>query len=300
MDFLSKPQPKLLDFSLFSIMGIKGVGKDTLFQNYQSMFPFLQNNEKFHDVLKNHQSVEQVMFAGCLKEVAKTLFPDVDIEDREIKETRVEFETDYVDSVIQKWTMDFFDTMNYPVKEKVSVDIYERFFKQNGYSKSAQHNGKTIMLSPRDVAIGIGSKHWLRAHNNIADLISQYAVKKALNLVKETQSQIVLTDTRMPVELAAINQQSAAHYILLVRYDKNSDGSIRLADDLTYDEHWTEEMNNTLTQNAIQDFNKNKNPAIQFKKLASQYMQSSPNPKSMFSVVFFVNGEFIPNAIFSK
>ena len=104
----------------------------------------------------------------------------------------------------------------------------------------------------------------------------------------------------MPVELAAINQQSAAHYILLVRYDKNSDGSIRLADDLTYDEHWTEEMNNTLTQNAIQDFNKNKNPAIQFKKLASQYMQSSPNPKSMFSVLFFANGELIPTDVFSK
>ena len=300
MDFLLKPQPKLLDFSLFAIMGIKGVGKDTLFQNYQSMFPFLHNHEKFCDVLKEHHSVEQVMFAGCLKEVAKTLFPDLDIEDREIKETRVEFETDYVDSVIQKWTMDFFTTMNYPVKEKVSSDIYERFFEKNGYSKSAQHNGKTIMLSPREVAIGIGSKHWLRAHEDIADLISQYAVKKALNLVKETQSQVFLTDTRMPVELAAINQQSKAHYVLLIRYNKNTDGSIRLADDLTYDNHWTEEMNNQLTQNAIQDFNNNKNPAIQFKQLASQYMQNTPNQKSMFSVLFFANGEFIPTDVFSK
>ena len=74
---------------IIAILGVKGAGKDTYFNNVKK------------------QNAAQIMFAGILKEVAQMLFPNVDIEDRVIKETKCQFDTLEVDTIVRRWTLDF-------------------------------------------------------------------------------------------------------------------------------------------------------------------------------------------------
>lgn len=230
-----------------AILGMKGAGKDTYFQSVVS-------NANINSA--------QVMFAGALKEVAQILFPDVDIEDRVIKETKRTFDTLEVDTTVRQWTLDFFKKMNYPIANHEPA-ISARFFRTYGFTDAIGEQRPTLDISPRDVSLHIGSVHWLRTHPSITDLIGKYAIKTAKELAKT--SNVFFTDVRFPVEVEAINNDLAldneVEFILVVRYQTLDDGSIQLSDKLTYTDHITEHMNNELTQLAIQAYNEYINPA---------------------------------------
>ena len=240
-----------------AILGMKGAGKDTYFQS-------VANNNK------GSFAPAQVMFAGALKEVAQILFPDVDIEDRVIKETKRTFDTLEVDTTVRQWTLDFFKKMNYPIANHEPA-ISARFFKTYGFTDDIGEQRPTIDISPRDVSLHIGSVHWLRIHPSITDLIGKYAIKTAKELAKT--SDVFFTDVRFPVEVEAINNYLAldseaatqvdVEFVLVVRYQTLDDGThkIKLSDKLSYTDHITEHMNNELTQLAIQAYNEYVNPA---------------------------------------
>ena len=247
-----------------AILGMKGAGKDTYFQSS----------------IANKSNSSQVMFAGALKEVAQILFPDVDIEDRVVKETKRTFDTLEVDTTVRQWTLDFFKKMNYPIANHEPA-ISSRFFKTYGFTDAIGEQRPTIDISPRDVSLHIGSLHWLRTHPSITDLIGKYAIKTAKELVQK--SDVFFTDVRFPVEVEAINNDLAldseaevdVEFVLVVRYQTLDDGSIKLSDKLTYTDHITEHMNNELTQLAIQAYNEHVNPASVIKdKLLSMLDQS--------------------------
>ena len=256
-----------------AILGMKGAGKDTYFQS----------------VIRNsNTNSSQVMFAGALKEVAQILFPDVDIEDRVVKETKRTFDTLEVDTTVRQWTLDFFKKMNYPIANHEPA-ISARFFKTYGFTDAIGEQRPTIDISPRDVSLHIGSVHWLRTHPSITDLIGKYAIKTAKELAKT--SDVFFTDVRFPVEVEAINNDLAldseaeVEFVLVVRYQTLDDGSIKLSDKLTYTDHITEHMNNELTQLAIQAYNEHVNPASVIKdKLLSMLRSSEADFK--VSVVF--------------
>ena len=236
-----------------AILGMKGAGKDTYFQSVVS---------------NANTNSAQVMFAGALKEVAQILFPDVDIEDRVIKETKRTFDTLEVDTTVRQWTLDFFKKMNYPIANHEPA-ISARFFRTYGFTDAIGEQRPTLDISPRDVSLHIGSVHWLRTHPSITDLIGKYAIKTAKELAKT--SDVFFTDVRFPVEVAAINNDLAldskaevdVEYVLVVRYQTLDDGThkIKLSDKLSYTDHITEHMNNELTQLAIQAYNEYVNPA---------------------------------------
>ena len=262
-----------------AILGMKGAGKDTYFQSIIAV----KNN-------KGEAGFAQVMFAGALKEVAQILFPDVDIEDRVIKETKRTFDTLEVDTTVRQWTLDFFKKMNYPIANHEPA-ISARFFKTYGFTDAIGEQRPTIDISPRDVSLHIGSVHWLRTHPSITDLIGKYAIKTAKELAQT--SDVFFTDVRFPVEVEAINNDLAldseaevdVEYVLVVRYQTLDDGSIKLSDKLTYTDHITEHMNNELTQLAIQAYNEHVNPASVIKdKLVSMLRSSEADFK--VSVVF--------------
>lgn len=239
-----------------ALLGMKGAGKDTYFQS------------SIASGAKPSSSYAQVMFAGALKEVAQILFPDVDIEDRVIKETKRTFDTLEVDTIVRQWTLDFFRKMNYPIGNH-EPSVSARFFKTYGFTDAIGEQRPTIDISPRDVSLHIGSVHWLRTHPSITDLIGKYAIKTAKELAKT--SDVFFTDVRFPVEVEAINNDLAldseaevdVEYVLIVRYQTVDDGSnkIKLSDKLSYTDHITEHMNNELTQLAIQAYNEYVNPA---------------------------------------
>lgn len=240
-----------------ALLGMKGAGKDTYFQS------------SIASGAKPSSSYDQVMFAGALKEVAQILFPDVDIEDRVIKETKREFDTLEVDTIVRQWTLDFFKKMNYPIGNHEPA-ISSRFFRTYGFTDAIGEQKPKIKLSPRDVSLHIGSVDWLRTHPSITDLIGKYAIKTAKELAK-TSAGVFFTDVRFPVEVAAINNDLAldseaevdVEYVLVVRYQTLDDGThkIKLSDKLSYTDHITEHMNNELTQLAIQAYNEYVNPA---------------------------------------
>lgn len=239
-----------------ALLGMKGAGKDTYFQS------------SIASGAKPSSSYAQVMFAGALKEVAQILFPDVDIEDRIIKETKREFDTLEVDTIVRQWTLDFFKKMNYPIGNHEPA-ISSRFFRTYGFTDAIGEQKPKIKLSPRDVSLHIGSVDWLRTHPNITDLIGKYAIKTAKELAKT--SDVFFTDVRFPVEVEAINNDLAldseaevdVEFVLVVRYQTLDDGTnkIKLSDKLSYTDHITEHMNNVLTQLAIQAYNEHVNPA---------------------------------------
>ena len=243
----NQDKPKII-----AILGMKGAGKDTYFQSS----------------IASKSNSSQVMFAGALKEVAQILFPDVDIEDRVSKETKREFDTLEVDTIVRQWTLDFFRKMNYPIGNH-EPSVSARFFKTYGFTDAIGEQRPTITISPRDVSLHIGSVHWLRTHPSITDLIGKYAIKTAKELAKT--SDVFFTDVRFPVEVEAINNDLAldseaevdVEYVLIVRYQTVDDGSnkIKLSDKLSYTDHITEHMNNELTQLAIQAYNEYVNPA---------------------------------------
>lgn len=264
-----------------AILGMKGAGKDTYFQSIIAV----KNN-------KGEAGFAQVMFAGALKEVAQILFPDVDIEDRVVKETKRTFDTLEVDTAVRQWTLDFFKKMNYPIGNH-EPDISSRFFKTYGFTDAIGEQRPTIDISPRDVSLHIGSVHWLRTHPSITDLIGKYAIKTAKELAKT--SDVFFTDVRFPVEVEAINNDLAldseaevdVEFVLVVRYQTLDDGSIKLSDKLTYTDHITEHMNNELTQLAIQAYNEHVNPASVIKdKLVSMLRSSGEAADFKVSVVF--------------
>lgn len=262
-----------------AVLGIKGAGKDTYFKSISgSITAATQSN------------YAQVMFAGALKEVAKLLFPDVDIEDRVIKETKCQFDTLEVDTIVRQWTLDFFKKMNYPISNHEPA-ISARFFKTYGFTDAIGEQKPTIFLSPRDVSLYIGSVDWLRIHPNITDLIGKYAVKTAKELANKSNI-VFFTDVRFPVEVQTISEMSYSDeydvkYILIVRYKKTNkpnSNKIELSDKLSYTDHITEHMNNELTQLAIQAYNEHINPADVVKdKLA---MLCDNKVKLQVSVVF--------------
>lgn len=235
-----------------AILGMKGAGKDTYFQGS----------------IANKSNSSQVMFAGALKEVAQILFPDVDIEDRVIKETKRTFDTLEVDTIVRQWTLDFFKKMNYPIANHEPA-VSARFFKTYGFTDAIGEQRPTINISPRDVSLYMGSVDWLRTHPSITDLIGKYAIKTAKELAKT--SDVFFTDVRFPVEVEAINNGLAldseaevdVEFVLVVRYQTLDDGTnkIKLSDKLFYTDHITEHMNNELTQLAIQAYNEYVNPA---------------------------------------
>ena len=239
-----------------AILGMKGAGKDTYFQ-------IVSNNNK------DSFAPAQVMFAGALKEVSQILFPDVDIEDRVIKETKRTFDTLEVDTTVRQWTLDFFKKMNYPIANHEPA-VSARFFKTYGFTDAIGEQCPTINISPRDVSLYMGSVDWLRIHPDVTDLIGKYAIKTAKELAK-TSAGVFFTDVRFPVEVAAINNDLAldseaevdVEYVLVVRYQTLDDGThkIKLSDKLSYTDHITEHMNNELTQLAIQAYNEYVNPA---------------------------------------
>lgn len=259
-----------------AILGMKGAGKDTYFNNTK-----LSNST-------------QIMFAGALKEVAKLLFPDVDIEDRIAKEDKREFDTLEVDQKVRQWTLDFFKQMNYPIANH-EPSISSRFLKTYGFTDSIGEQKPTIWLSPRDVSLHIGSAQWLRIHPKITDLIGQYAIKKAKEAAVQSNG-VFFTDVRFPVEVQAISEMTNDHdvkYILIVRYkesDSTNSNKIELSDKLSYTDHITEHMGNELTQLAIQAYNEQVNPADVVKnKLLSMLdrsQQSNNGTKFKVSVVF--------------
>ena len=255
-----------------AILGMKGAGKDTYFQSS----------------IANKSNSSQVMFAGALKEVAQILFPDVDIEDRVVKETKRTFDTLEVDTTVRQWTLDFFKKMNYPIANHEPA-ISSRFFKTYGFTDAIGEQRPTIDISPRDVSLHIGSLHWLRTHPSITDLIGKYAIKTAKELAKT--SDVFFTDVRFPVEVEAINNDLAldseaevdVEFVLVVRYQTLDDGTnkIKLSDKLSYTDHITEHMNNVLTQLAIQAYNEHVNPAGIIKdKLLSMLDRSSTKLES--------------------
>lgn len=265
---------------IVAILGIKGAGKDTYFQSVSST----QSNSA------------QIMFAGALKEVAQMLFPDVDIEDRVMKETKRKFDTLEVDTIVRRWTLDFFKKMNYPIGNH-EPSISSRFLKTYGFTDSIGEQKPTIWLSPRDVSLHIGSKHWLRINSKITDLIGQYAIKKAKNAAVNSDS-VFFTDVRFPVEVQAISEMTNDYdvkYVLIVRYkDTNNPNSnkIELSDKLSYTDHITEHMGNELTQLAIQAYNEHINPADVVKdKLLSMLGRSQHSSGSKFKVSVVFNKE---------
>ena len=260
---------------IVAILGIKGAGKDTYFNNVKK------------------QNAAQIMFAGALKEVAQMLFPDVYIEDRVMKETKREFDTLEVDTIVRRWTLDFFKKMNYPIGNH-EPSISSRFLKTYGFTDSIGEQKPTIWLSPRDVSLHIGSKHWLRIEPNITDLIGQYAIKKAKDVAVNANG-VFFTDVRFPVEVQAISEMTNDYdvtYVLIVRYKESSNpnsNKIELSDKLSYTDHITENMGNELTQLAIQAYNEQLNPADVVKnKLLSmlERSQQSNNGTIKVSVVF--------------
>lgn len=259
---------------IIAVLGVKGAGKDTYFQNVSST----QSNSA------------QIMFAGALKEVAQTLFPDVDIEDREIKETKRQFDTLEVDTIVRRWTLDFFKKMNYPIGNH-EPSVSSRFLKTYGFTDAIFEQKPTIWLSPRDVSLHIGSKHWLRIDPSITDLIGQYAIKKAKELAK-TSNGVFFTDVRFPVEVQAISEMTNDYdvkYVLIVRYkesDNLNSNKIELSDKLTYTDHITEHMGNELTQLAIQAYNEQLNPADVVKDKLLSMLDRSSGMKFKVSVVF--------------
>ena len=269
-----------------AILGMKGAGKDTYFQSVVS---------------NANTNSAQVMFAGALKEVAQILFPDVDIEDRVIKETKRTFDTLEVDTTVRQWTLDFFKKMNYPIANHEPA-ISARFFRTYGFTDAIGEQRPTLDISPRDVSLHIGSVHWLRTHPSITDLIGKYAIKTAKELAKT--SDVFFTDVRFPVEVAAINNDLAldskaevdVEYVLVVRYQTLDDGThkIKLSDKLSYTDHITEHMNNELTQLAIQAYNEYVNPASVIKdKLLSMFQSSTKlaNSQADFKVSVVFNQE---------
>lgn len=263
---------------IVAVLGIKGAGKDTYFQS----------------VSNTQSNSAQIMFAGALKEVAHLLFPDVDIEDREVKETKREFDTLEVDTIVRRWTLDFFKTMNYPIANH-EPSISSRFLKTYGFTDSIAEQKPTIWMSPRDVSLHIGSAQWLRIHPSITDLIGQYAIKKAKKAAINSDS-VFFTDVRFPVEVQAISEMTNDYdvkYVLIVRYkesDNPNSNKIELSDKLSYTDHITEHMGNELTQLAIQAYNEQLNPADVVKnKLLSMLdrsQQSNNGAKFKVSVVF--------------
>ena len=262
-----------------AVLGIKGAGKDTYFKSISGS-----------STAATQSNYAQVMFAGALKEVAKLLFPDVDIEDRVIKETKRQFDTLEVDTIVRQWTLDFFKKMNYPISNHEPA-ISARFFKTYGFTDAIGEQKPTICLSPRDVSLYIGSVDWLRIHPNITDLIGKYAVKTAKELANKSNI-VFFTDVRFPVEVQTISEMSYSDeydvkYILIVRYKKTNkpnSNKIELSDKLSYTDHITEHMNNELTQLAIQAYNEHINPADVVKdKLA---MLCDNKVKLQVSVVF--------------
>lgn len=257
---------------IVAILGIKGAGKDTYFNNVKK------------------QNVAQIMFAGALKEVAQMLFPDVDIEDRIVKETKREFDTLEVDTIVRRWTLDFFKTMNYPIGNH-DPSISSRFMRTYGFTDAIGEQKPTIWMSPRDVSLHIGSLHWLRIHQKITDLIGQYAIKKAKNAAVNSDS-VFFTDVRFPVEVQAISEMTNDYdvkYVLIVRYkDTNNPNSnkIELSDKLSYTDHITEHMGNELTQLAIQAYNEKLNPADVVKNKLLSMLEHSSGAKFTVSVVF--------------
>ena len=257
-----------------AILGMKGAGKDTYFNNTKP------------------SNSAQIMFAGALKEVAQLLFPDVNIEDRVIKETKREFDTLEVDQKVRQWTLDFFKQMNYPIGNH-EPEISSRFLKTYGFTDSIGEQKPTIELSPRDVSLHIGSIHWLRIHPKITDLIGQYAIKKAKQAAVQSNG-VFFTDVRFPVEVQAISEMTNDHdvkYILIVRYkesDNPNSNKIELSDKLVYTNHITEHMNNELTQIAIQAYNEQVNPAnvVKDKLLSMLDGRSDRGTKFKVSVVF--------------
>lgn len=260
---------------IVAILGIKGAGKDTYFNNVKK------------------QNVAQIMFAGALKEVAQILFPNVDIEDRVIKETKREFDTLEVDTIVRRWTLDFFKQMNYPIGNH-EPSISSRFLRTYGFTDAIFEQKPTIWLSPRDVSLHIGSVQWLRIHPSITDLIGQYAIKKAKDVAVNANG-VFFTDVRFPVEVQAISEMTNDYdvtYVLIVRYKESSNpnsNKIELSDKLSYTDHITENMGNELTQLAIQAYNEQLNPADVVKnKLLSmlERSQQSNNGTIKVSVVF--------------
>ena len=259
---------------IVAILGIKGAGKDTYFQNVSS----------------TQSDSAQVMFAGALKEVAQLLFPDVDIEDRVIKETKREFDTLEVDTIVRRWTLDFFKAMNYPIANH-EPEISSRFLKTYGFTDAIGEQKPTIWLSPRDVSLHIGSAHWLRIHPKITDLIGQYAIKKAKEAAVQSNS-VFFTDVRFPVEVQAISEMTNDHdvkYVLIVRYqdsDNPNSNKIELSDKLSYTDHITEHMGNELTRLAIQAYNEQLNPADVVKNKLLSMLECGSGSKFKVSVVF--------------
>ena len=257
---------------IVAILGIKGAGKDTYFNNVKK------------------QNVAQIMFAGALKEVAQTLFPDVDIEDRVIKETKREFDTLEVDTIVRRWTLDFFKQMNYPIGNH-EHEISSRFLKTYGFTDAIGEQKPTIWLSPRDVSLHIGSVQWLRIHPSITDLIGQYAIKKAKEAAVQSND-VFFTDVRFPVEVQAISEMTNNYdvkYVLIVRYKESSNpnsNKIELSDKLSYTDHITEHMGNELTQLAIQAYNEQLNPADVVKDKLLSMLDRSSGTKFKVSVVF--------------
>ena len=255
-----------------AILGMKGAGKDTYFNNTKP------------------SNSAQIMFAGALKEVAYFLFPDVDIEDRVMKETKREFDTLEVDTIVRRWTLDFFKTTNYPIANH-EPEISSRFFKTYGFTDSIGEQKPTIWLSPRDVSLHIGSVQWLRTHPSITDLIGKYAIKKAKDLAK-TSNGVFFTDVRFPVEVQAISEMTDNYdvkYVLIVRYkdsDNPNSNKIELSDKLSYTDHITEHMGNELTQLAIQAYNEKLNPADVVKDKLLSMLDRSSGMKFKVSVVF--------------
>ena len=275
-----------------AILGMKGAGKDTYFQSS----------------IANKSNSSQVMFAGALKEVAQILFPDVDIEDRVVKETKRTFDTLEVDTAVRQWTLDFFKKMNYPIGNH-EPDISSRFFKTYGFTDAIGEQRPTIDISPRDVSLHIGSVYWLRTHPSITDLIGKYAIKTAKELAQT--SDVFFTDVRFPVEVEAINNDLAldseaevdVEYVLVVRYQTLDDGTnkIKLSDKLSYTDHITEHMNNELTQLAIQAYNEHVNPAsvIQNKLLSMLGIENTDtNEGKLRSEAFKAN--FKVSVVFNK
>lgn len=257
---------------IVAILGIKGAGKDTYFQNTKP------------------SNSTQIMFAGALKEVAQMLFPNVDIEDRVIKETKCQFDTLEVDTIVRRWTLDFFKKMNYPIGNH-EPSVSSRFLKTYGFTDAIFEQKPTIWLSPRDVSLHIGSKHWLRIDPSITDLIGQYAIKKAKEAAINSDS-VFFTDVRFPVEVQAISEMTNDYdvkYVLIVRYkksDNHNSNKIELSDKLSYTDHITENMGNELTQLAIQAYNEQLNPADVVKNKLLSMLERSSGTKFKVSVVF--------------
>ena len=263
---------KIKSNPIIAILGVKGAGKDSYFQSTKP------------------SNSAQIMFAGALKEVAQTLFPDVDIEDRVIKETKREFDTLEVDQKVRQWTLDFFKQMNYPIGNH-EPSISSRFLRTYGFTDAIFEQKPTIWLSPRDVSLHIGSLHWLRIHQKITDLIGQYAIKKAKEAAVNADG-VFFTDVRFPVEVQAISEMTNNYdvkYVLIVRYQESNNpnsNKIQLSDKLSYTDHITEHMGNELTQLAIQAYNEHINPADVVKDKLLSMLDHSSGSKFTVSVVF--------------